>query len=1131
MFVICTLNINGLNNRQKQLQVIDFMKLYNIDILLLQEHNMRDYSAISVELNDFCHVCVNESICHKGGTAILINRKLSFSIISEEKSADSRIISLKLKLYNQIIHIVNVYAHSGSRTAERDNLFNNEILYYLRNDLQNTYIGGDWNCLVSERDSTSDSVKISKSLTNLIRTLNLKDVWFLKHRHVEHTFVRNNFGSRIDRAYVKDLSKYINVVKHVIVNFSDHSGLLTELNLPDIPRKGFFYWKLNTSLLDDVEIRNRFQEVWNQWCLSKDQYSTVNEWWDLYVKKQIKFFFVKEGKEVMNKKYGLIRYLEYSLNRLYNNLNNNGQIAYDRVKIIKDRIDDLKNDILEGVKIRSRIQEQEEGERVSAFLIKKQAHVKAYKLISSIKTEENIVENLGPDITLTNKDSIEMYIFKYYQRLYKDEEYDEDMQDWFLKFVCKTLTNNEQDILKSRITMKEIFKAINNMNTNKAPGTDGIPIEFYLKYWSIIKNEIFEIISSICNGVNLNENQRKGILTLIPKDGDLDLLKTWRPVSLICCDVKIVAKILARRIGPLLYSLLSENQYCILGKSIIDCNTRMRDIMYYSEQSNKTGAVINVDWEKAFDRVNWVFLFRILRAMNFPELIVKWIQNLYTGINSIVLINGFSTQSFDICRGVRQGCPLSMMLFVIFQNPLYLAFENSNNVIPIELPGNTTIELGYADDTSVFINDDDSLLEIFRIINYFEKATNSRTNISKTKIYGFGYWEGRRIWPMAELKIEEVFFKALGIHFSSHYDISLKTMWKYIYDKIKSRIGLMKRRNFTLYQKAVLMNCLIASKLWYVAHIYPLPLEYCILINKEIFCFIWGSYTNPIKREVLYNKKWNGGLGLLSIYHKAKSIFVNTVIKSFLFSDLKDIIRFYMSDRIGNIFDMSMVPDRISNVNTPYYEFAIDTIKVCKDHGKFPNMKSKYIYEILFPQVVPDITTKYDFDWKNIFSNLNFKYISVVNRNVLFKYLYEILPTNSRLVQIRVRESPQCDYCVMEDSICHKFYYCCKVQDCLSWLRKVIFYLCGVQTTSLLKILYLDIPKINKRNVNSLSIIISCYISAVWFHRNDMDYIKNVVKAILIREQRFHMKLLGGKAKKVFSDNYCCLDMDILNRL
>lgn len=240
MFVICTLNINGLNNRQKQLQVIDFMKLYNIDILLLQEHNMRDYSAISVELNDFCHVCVNESICHKGGTAILINRKLSFSIISEEKSADSRIISLKLKLYNQIIHIVNVYAHSGSRTAERDNLFNNEILYYLRNDLQNTYIGGDWNCLVSERDSTSDSVKISKSLTNLIRTLNLKDVWFLKHRHVEHTFVRNNFGSRIDRAYVKDLSKYINVVKHVIVNFSDHSGLLTELNLPDIPRKGFF---------------------------------------------------------------------------------------------------------------------------------------------------------------------------------------------------------------------------------------------------------------------------------------------------------------------------------------------------------------------------------------------------------------------------------------------------------------------------------------------------------------------------------------------------------------------------------------------------------------------------------------------------------------------------------------------------------------------------------------------------------------------------------------------------------------------------------------------------------------------------------------------------------------------------
>ena len=107
------------------------------------------------------------------------------------------------------------------------------------------------------------------------------------------------------------------------------------------------------------------------------------------------------------------------------------------------------------------------------------------------------------------------------------------------------------------------------MNLNRAPGIDGIPVKFYIQYWSIIKSEKTEIIENIIKGTLLKEKQRRAIITLIPKMGDLNLLKTWRPVSLICCDTKIVAKILAKRLAPLLYSLISENQYCILGKSII----------------------------------------------------------------------------------------------------------------------------------------------------------------------------------------------------------------------------------------------------------------------------------------------------------------------------------------------------------------------------------------------------------------------------------------------------------------------------------------------------------------------------------------------------------------------------------
>ena len=574
------------------------------------------------------------------------------------------------------------------------------------------------------------------------------------------------------------------------------------------------------------------------------------------------------------------------------------------------------------------------------------------------------------------------------------------------------------------------------MNLNKAPGLDGIPIEFYLKYWDIIKPEMIDVMTNIINGTCLNDNQRKAIITLIPKEGgDLSLLKSWRPVSLICCDVKIVAKILAKRLKPLMYSLISENQFCVQGKSIVDCNTRIRDILYYSGSTNKTGAVLNIDWEKAFDRVDWEFLRKVLTKMKFPRFVLRWIETLYTNIQSLVLVNGHFTNSFDIKRGVRQGCPLSMLLYVIFQNPLYIALESSMSIRPMDICGKKILQTGFADYTSVFTDNDESFIEIFRILNKFERATNSKINIRKTSVYGFGSWKGRLNWPIDELKVEVEYFSTLGIIFSENYDKAWEVTWNKVYNKIKNRIPLMANRYFTIYQKAALVNCLISSKLWYISHVYPLSMKYSMLINREIFYFIWGSYSNPLKRDVLYNHKSNGGIGLINIFQKSKSILVSTIIRNFLFSESNDLIRYYMSNKIGNLFNIGNLPRINSRGNTPYYEFSIDTIRKCVGHTKFPNVKSKEIYNIIVPNFQPDIVQSYpNLDWDNIWRQLNFRYMNLHDRNIMFRYVYEILPTNKRLAQIRMRDSSLCDTCFVEDSNMHKFYYCSLVHECIIWM-------------------------------------------------------------------------------------------------
>ena len=133
-----------------------------------------------------------------------------------------------------------------------------------------------------------------------------------------------------------------------------------------------------------------------------------------------------------------------------------------------------------------------------------------------------------------------------------------------------------------------------------------------------------------------------------------------------------------------------------------------------------------------------------------------------------------------------------------------------------------------------------------------------------------------------------------------------------------------------------------------------------------------------------------------------------------------------------------------------------------------------------------------------------------------------------RLYQIQREESPLCKFCNVEDSNVHRFYYCGTVKECLSWLRKMIFYVCGIQVVSLLKILFLDFPKIDKRNMNTLCVIVSGYISSVWYNRKDLRFIKNIVMAKTIRDQCFNLKILGDRANDVFSENYCQLDPRIM---
>ena len=139
------------------------------------------------------------------------------------------------------------------------------------------------------------------------------------------------------------------------------------------------------------------------------------------------------------------------------------------------------------------------------------------------------------------------------------------------------------------------------------PGIDGIPLEFFIAYWDIIKAELCEIYNTIIRNLRLGDKQNMGIIFLIFKGGEEKYLSSRRPLSLLCVDIKILAKIIAERLKAPIVKVIHKDQYCAPDKTIIDVNNNIRDIIYYSNEEDVPGAIINLDWSKAFDKVNISF--------------------------------------------------------------------------------------------------------------------------------------------------------------------------------------------------------------------------------------------------------------------------------------------------------------------------------------------------------------------------------------------------------------------------------------------------------------------------------------------------------------------------------------------
>lgn len=166
------------------------------------------------------------------------------------------------------------------------------------------------------------------------------------------------------------------------------------------------------------------------------------------------------------------------------------------------------------------------------------------------------------------------------------------------------VTEEANTDLCREITLEELEKALQGMECGRAPGIDGLSINFYKSFWPEIGADLLAVINESINGERLPLSCRRAVLTLLPKKGDLSDIKNWRPVSLLCSDYKIVSKALASRLSGVMEEVIHADQtYCVPGRHIFDNISFIREMFDVSKLFDVDFGLISLDQEKAFDRI------------------------------------------------------------------------------------------------------------------------------------------------------------------------------------------------------------------------------------------------------------------------------------------------------------------------------------------------------------------------------------------------------------------------------------------------------------------------------------------------------------------------------------------------
>uniref|UniRef100_A0A8C5QKU6 Reverse transcriptase domain-containing protein n=1 Tax=Leptobrachium leishanense TaxID=445787 RepID=A0A8C5QKU6_9ANUR len=639
-------------------------------------------------------------------------------------------------------------------------------------------------------------------------------------------------------------------------------------------------WRLNDSLLSDPLVAEEGRQVLTDY-FERNAVGDVSSpmVWEAH-KCVVRGYFIRKGAERAKRCSADIRDLQQQISQVSSDHKRDGDPnTMALLTELRRSLAALLNTRYHRTYLRSKAFFHSHGDKSGRLLARMLAKKRSAAYIAKLRDKQGALQRLPVKLLQIVRD--------YYAALYdlqgtinpQDQARKcADILSYLTKYSTKKVSRQTSDLLDRPLTIEELALALQTSKTGKSPGPDGLPIRYYKSYAAILFPHLLTALNDLTDGLQLPTQTLSANITILPKEGkDPELCTSYRPISLLNCDLKLFSKILADRLKPFLPALVHADQVGFVpGREARDNTMRTLQLMHHARRSSQALALLSTDAEKAFDRVDWDFISLSLTHIGLGPHLCTWIGALYGNTTARVCVNGVFTTPFAIRNGTRQGCPLSPLLFVVTLEPFLEAIRSNPDISGVMVGTQQHKVAAYADDLLFFVTRPEiSLPGVMTAFEEYGRLSNLKINFLKSNILNVTVPEPRAqaLRPYFAFKWMTDKIKYLGIWLPSHHSRLYQDNFPPLLGALQRDLANWNYPHIAWLGRIAVVKMNVQPRLLYLMQTIPidLPKAFFTSLRSMVATYIWRGKRPRLSYEVLTRSRAMGGLALpnFSLYHQA----------------------------------------------------------------------------------------------------------------------------------------------------------------------------------------------------------------------------------------------------------------------